>query len=170
MGCGLSDVPLSPLPFKFAFFIFKVLVAKQQTAIIAEREARLMIMHVQCGVKIWANVCMYVFKMSCYWARHVNLCVRTPGKICNMCSIKHFTSFVAVLIWKRHRRRVTGRGGSLPASRCMYIAPSIWLVNPSSVLKKLRNTGSKPTFDSIYRYRHSHLLSTETRLLPEVTL
>ena len=58
MGCGLSDVPLSPLPFKFAFFIFKVLVAKQQTAIIAEQEARLMI--VQCGVEIWANVCMYV--------------------------------------------------------------------------------------------------------------
>jgi len=69
-----------PIITKFAFFIFKVLVAKQQTAIIAEREARLMIMHVQCGVKIWANVCMYVFKMSCYWARHVNYAYEPLGK------------------------------------------------------------------------------------------
>jgi len=42
-----------------------------------------------------------------------------------------------------------------------YIALSVWWVNPSVVLKKVRNTGSKPTFDIIYRYRHSHHLSTE---------
>jgi len=40
----------------------------------------------------------------------------------------------------------------------MYIAPS-------GVLKKLRNMSSKQTFDSIYRYRCSHHLSSyrETR-------
>ena len=55
----------------------------------------------------------------------------------------------------RERRMVTHQQES------MYVAPSIWRVNPSSMLKKLRNTGSKATFDSIYRYRHSHHLSTE---------
>ena len=61
--------------------------------------------------------------------------------------------------------------GRPPAGDVRTSLPArVWQVNPSSVLKKLRNTGSKPTFDSIYRYRHSHLLSTETRLLPEVTL
>jgi len=44
--------------------------------------------------------------------------------------------------------RVIGRGEWSPASRrCTYVAPSVWRVNPSGVLKKLRNTGSKPTFD-----------------------
>jgi len=79
----------------------------------------------------------------------------------NMCSIKHFTRFVAVLIWRdtdemplkssetaddRKRRMVTA------SRRHTYIASSISWVNPSGMLKKLRNTGSKPTFYSIYRY------------------
>ena len=39
--------------------------------------------------------------------------------------------------------RVIGRGEWSPASRrCKYVAPSVWWVNPYSVLKKLRNTGS----------------------------
>ena len=49
--------------------------------------------------------------------------------------------------------RVIGRREWSPTSRrCMYVAPSVWHVNPSGVLKKLRNTltGCKPTFDSIY--------------------
>ena len=29
-------------------------------------------MIVQCGVEIWANVCIHVCKMSCNWALHVN--------------------------------------------------------------------------------------------------
>ena len=60
--------------------------------------------------------------------------------------------------------RVIGRGEWSPTSRRhTYITPSIWRVIPSGVLKKLRNTLSdcKPTFDSIYRYRQSHHLSTE---------
>jgi len=56
--------------------------------------------------------------------------------------------------------RVIGRGEWSPASRRRkYVVPSVWRVNPSGMLKKLRNTGSKQTFDSIYRYRHR-----ETRL------
>jgi len=81
--------------------------------------------------------------------------------------------FVTVLIWRDTDEmplkssesadcRVIWRGEWSPASRrCMYVTPSIWRVNPSGVLKKLRNTCSKPTFDSMYRYRHSHHLSTE---------
>ena len=45
--------------------------------IIAEWEAKLMI--VQCGVEIWAKVCMYVCKMSCYWAPHVNYAYKPPA-------------------------------------------------------------------------------------------
>ena len=52
--------------------------------------------------------------------------------------------------------------GRPPAGDIRTSLPArVWQVNPSGVLKKLRNTGSKPTFDSIYRYRHSHHLSTE---------
>ena len=46
--------------------------------LVAKREARLMI--VQCGVEIWANVCMYVCKMSCYWAPRVNYAYNPPGQ------------------------------------------------------------------------------------------
>jgi len=131
--------------------------------LIAEREARLMIM--QCGVEIWANVCIYVCKMSFYCAPCINYAYK-PQEQCA-------TRFVAVLIWRDTDRmplkssesadgRVIGRGEWSPASRrCMYITPSIWRVNSICVLKKVRNTGSKPTFDSMYRYRHSHHLSTE---------
>jgi len=50
----------------------------KRLVVIAKREARLMI--VQCGVKIWANVCMYACKMSCYWAPHVNCAYEPPGQ------------------------------------------------------------------------------------------
>ena len=145
------------------------------TFIIAEREARLMI--VQCGVEIWVNVCMYVCKISCYWAPHVNLFVWTPRTMRNTCSILQSTSHVLSQYlygetqmkchwsWTAQETadgRVIGRGEWSPTSRRgTYVALSVWRVNSSSVLKKPRNTGSKPTFDSIYRYRHSHHLSTE---------
>ena len=44
-------------------------------------------------------------------------------------------------------RAIKGGEWSLASRRCTYVAPSIWRVNPSGVLKKLRNTGSKQTFD-----------------------
>jgi len=78
-----------------------------------------------------------------------------PGTMCNTCSIKHVTRFVAVLIWRATDEmplkssetadgKVIRRGEWSPATRrCTYVAPSVWQVNPSGVLKKLRNTGSK---------------------------
>ena len=90
----------------------------------------------------------------------------------NTCSIKLFTRFV-VLIWRDTDEmplkssetadgRVMGRGEWSPTSmRCTYVAPSIWRVDPSGVLTKLRNTGSKPNFDSTYWYQHHHHLSTK---------
>jgi len=69
-------------------------------------------------------------------------------------TIKHFTCFVAVLLWRDTDKmplklkssetaddRVIGRGEWLPASRRhTYVAPSVWQVNSSGVLQKLRNT------------------------------
>jgi len=37
--------------------------------LVAEREARLMI--VQCGAKIWANVCMYVCMYVCMFVKYL---------------------------------------------------------------------------------------------------
>jgi len=87
-----------------------------------------------------------------------------PRTLRNTCSMKYFTHFVAVLILRDTDKmplkssetadgRVIGRGEWSPTSRRhKYVAPNVWWVNPSGELKKLRNTGSKPTFDSIYRY------------------
>ena len=100
------------------------------------------------------------------------LCIQTLSTMRNTCSINLFTRFV-VLIWRDTDKmplkrsetadgRVMGRGEWLPASRRRtYVAPSVWWVNLSGVFKKLRNTGSKPNFDSTYWYRHHHHLSTE---------
>ena len=131
-------------------------------------------------------ICMYVCKMSCYWAPRVNYRnarKRIPGTMCNTCYIKHFTCFVVVLIWRNTDEmplncsetadgRVIGRGEWSPASRRRtYVAPNVWQVNPSGVLKKLWNASSKQTFDSIHRYRHSHHLSTERQdIAAELTL
>ena len=140
-------------------------------------------------------VCMYVCKNVLLLGPTCKLCIRTPRTLCNTCSIKHFTHFAAVLIlrdtdkmplksscrdsrWQGDRER----RWSPTSKRHKYVAPNVWWVNPSGKLKKLRNTGSKPTFDSIYRYQHSHHLSTERldchnirqqtsmHRLPEVTL
>ena len=62
--------------------------------LIAEWEARLMIM--QCGVEIWANVCMYVCKMSCYLAPRINYAYETLGQ-CTTC----------VTDMERHRQNAT---------------------------------------------------------------
>ena len=137
-----------------------LLLNKVTKQVVAEWEARLTI--VQCGVEIWANVCLYV----CNWAPRVNYAYKLlHGTVHSTCSIKHFARFVAVLIiWRNTDEmspkssettdgRVIGRGEWLPTSwRHTYVAPSIWQVNPSGMLEKLRNTGSKPTFESIYRY------------------
>ena len=51
----------------------------------------------------------------------------------------------------RDRRRQRDRERRMVARsrRRTYVAPSVWRVNPSGVLKKLKNTSSKQTFDSI---------------------
>ena len=54
----------------------------KRLTVIAEWEGKLMIM--QCGVEIWANVCMYVCKMSCYWAPRVNYAYEPLGQ-CATC-------------------------------------------------------------------------------------
>ena len=72
---------------------------------------------------------------------------------------KTIRTFVAVLIWRdtdkmplkssetgdRERRMVA-------CQQEMYVHHSQHLAGESQ--QKLRNTGSKPTFDSIYRYQH----------------
>ena len=69
-------------------------------------------------------------------------------------TIKHFTRFVAVLMWRDTDEMplklkssettdggVIGRGEWLPASRRhTYVTPSVWQVNSCGVLKKLKNT------------------------------
>ena len=93
------------------------------------------------------------------------LCVQTPGRGQCVTRVLGSNSHVAVLIWRdtdemplksseRADGKGIGRGEWSPASwRRTYVAASIWWVNPSGMLKKLRNTSSKQTFDSIYRYR-----------------
>ena len=75
---------------------------------IAEREARLMI--VQCGVEIWANicmyVCMYVCKMSCYWAPHVNYAYEPPRQ-CATRVLKSTSHVLSRYDMERHRRNAT---------------------------------------------------------------
>ena len=73
--------------------------------------------------------------------------VQTPGTMCNTCSIKHFTRFVMVLIWRQTDKiqlkssetadsRMIGRGEWLPTSRrCTHIVPCVWRLNPSGVLR-----------------------------------
>ena len=108
-----------------------LLLNKVTKQVVAEWEARLTI--VQCGVEIWANI----RKMSCNWVVQVNYVYNPPGTMHNTCSIKHFTCFVAVRIWRDTDEmplkssetadgRVIGRGEWLPTSRRRTcIAPSI---------------------------------------------
>ena len=97
-----------------------------------------------------------------------------PPTIRNTCSIKHFTRFVAVLIRRdtdemplKSSETADGRwqgeeNGHPPAGDvCTSLqASGMWIPVACS-----RNwgtlSGCKPTFDSIYRYRQSHHLSTE---------
>ena len=138
----------------YAEMFLPVVLPRVQLLVVAEREARLMIM--QCGVEIWANLCMYVCKMSCYWAPHVNYVYEpppAPGQSVTCILLSNFTRFVAALIWRDTDGKAIERGEWTPASRRRtYVAPSVWGVNPSSMIKKLKNTSSKQTFDSIYRY------------------
>jgi len=127
---------------------------------------------VQCGVEIWANVCMHVcmFVTCLVIGSRVSIMRTNPRDNAQHVLYKHF---VMVLMWRDTDEmplkssetadsRVIGGGEWSPTStRRTYVAPSIWRVNLSDVLKKLRNTGSTPTFDSIFRYQHSHHLSME---------
>ena len=88
--------------------------------------------------------------MSCYWTPRVNYAYEPPAP--GQCSSMK-QHFVAVLggtdemplkSSETADSKGIGRGEWSPASRRhTYIAPSVWRVNPSGVLKKLRNTSSK---------------------------
>jgi len=106
------------------------------------------------------------------------LCVRTPspGTMRNTSSVKQLHTFCRGTDMERPHEmplkssetadgKGIGRGEWSPASRrCTYVTPSVWRVNPSGMLKKLRNTSSKQTFDSIYRYRHRETRLSTSRL------
>jgi len=88
------------------------------------------------------SVCMYVcmFVKCLVIGLRVKVCVRNPGTMCNTRSIKHFTHFVAVLIWRdtdempqkssRDRRWQGDRERRMVVCQCSrrhaYVDPSVW--------------------------------------------
>ena len=120
-------------------------------------------------------VCRFV-KCHVIWAAHVNYAYKLLGQCATRVLYKALHTFCHGTDMERHRQNATKelrdrrRQGDRERrmvthqQESMYVAPSVWRVNPSSMLMKLRNTGSKAALDSIYVSTQPSSFYRETRL------